>query len=189
MVATRRADDRELMLALGSDVGAFEVFYRRHVGRVSAYAARRCASAADVADVVAQTFVRLFEVADRFDPTRGTALAFLFAIEGSVVRDHHRSVRRQRRLVFRLAGRDLLDADDTDRIDTAIDAARAFPAARDLLRTVPEEQGAVLQMVADGVSTTQAAKALGISPGTARVRLFRARRRIREQLANGQEEF
>jgi RNA polymerase sigma factor (sigma-70 family) len=188
MAATRRADDRELMLALSGDVGAFEVFYRRHVGRVSAYAARRCASAADVADVVAQTFVRLLEVADRYDPTRGAPLAYLFAIEGSVIRDHHRTVRRQRRLVFRLAGRDLLDTDDTDRIDKAIDAARVAPAARDLLRTVPEEQSAVLRMVADGVSTTQAAKALGISPGTARVRLFRARRRIRQQMAHGHEE-
>jgi RNA polymerase sigma factor (sigma-70 family) len=188
MASTRWAEDGELLLALGHDVGAFEAFYRRHVGRVSAYAARRCATPADVADVVAQTFVRLLEVADRFDPDRGSPLAYLFAIESSVVHDHHRSARRQRRLVFRLAGRDLLDADDTERIDAAIDAARVAPTARDLLRNVPEEQSAVLRMVADGVSTTQAAKALGISPGTARVRLFRARHRIRQELAQGQEE-
>jgi RNA polymerase sigma-70 factor (ECF subfamily) len=182
MAATRRVDDSELLARLDSDIEAFETFYRRHVSRVSAYAARRCTSAADVADVVAQSFVRLFEVAHRFDPSRGAPLAFVFAITANVIRDHHRMLRRQRGLVQRLAGRDLLDADETERIEAAIDAARAAPEALDILRRAPEEQTAVLWMVADGASTAQAAQALGISPVAARVRLLRARRRARALL-------
>lgn len=183
MTGTRDVDDGELLTALADDVEAFEVFYRRHVGRISAYAARRCGSAEDVADVVAQTFVRLLQVGRRYDPMRGAPLAYVFAVAANVVNDYHRSARRQRELVFRMAGRDLLDADDIERIESVMDAASSAPAARAALRSIPEGQGAVLQMVADGVSTTQAAKALGISPATARVRLFRARRTLRERLA------
>jgi len=182
MATTPTVEDAELLVALPHDIDAFEIFYRRHVGRISAYAARHCRSAADVADVVAQTFVRLFEVADRYDPSRGAPLAFVFTVAANVARDHQRSAKRQRRLVFRLAGRDLLDADETERIETAIDAARAAPAARDVLRDGPEDQSTVLRMVADGASTAQVARRLGISPGAARVRLFRARRRVRRQL-------
>jgi hypothetical protein len=64
--------DADLLVALPHDLGAFEAFYERYVDRVTAFAARRCSCAGDVADVVAQTFVRLLEVADRSDPTRVT---------------------------------------------------------------------------------------------------------------------
>ncbi|HEY3144184.1 MAG TPA: RNA polymerase sigma factor [Acidimicrobiales bacterium] len=181
--------DGELLGALGHDIDAFEKFYRRHVARVSAFAARRCSSPADVADVVAQTFVRLHEVADQYDSDRGAPRGFVFAVAANVINDHHRAAKRQRLLVFRRAGRDLLDADETDRIAGAIDAARAAPAARDALRSGPEDQSAIVALVAAGVSTTQAARDLGISPVTARVRLFRARRRLRSAMAHHVEDI
>jgi hypothetical protein len=41
-------------VALPHDLGAFGAFYERYVDRVTAFAARRCSCAEDVADVVAQ---------------------------------------------------------------------------------------------------------------------------------------
>lgn len=62
--------DTELLAALPGDVAAFEAFYSRHVDQVAAFAAKRCGTAADVADVVALTFVRLLDAAPRYEPER-----------------------------------------------------------------------------------------------------------------------
>ena len=182
------ADDAQLMAAAATDIGAFEELYRRYVYRVTAFAARRCASAEDVADVVAQTFVRLLRVADRYEPARGGPEAFVQAIAANLARDQQRGARRQRALVSRLSGRDLLGPDDTERIEAAIDAARTGPAVRAALDGVPDGEGAVLRLVAGGASPSEAAAALGISPGAARVRLARARQRLRAQLAGHEGE-
>jgi RNA polymerase sigma factor (sigma-70 family) len=180
-------DDAELLAVAGRDVAAFEALYRRYVRRVAAYAARRCATADDVADVVAQTFVRLLLSAGRYDPDRGDPEAFVMAVAANAVRDLHRGTRRRGALVARLSGAMLLDADDTARIDAAIDAARAAPAARAALDGVPPGEREVLQLVADGASPSEAAATLGISPGAARMRLSRARHRVRSRLATDRE--
>lgn len=175
-------DDRALLVRAADDVDAFEAFYRRHVGQVTAYATTRCKCAADVADVVAQTFVRLLSAARTYDPERGEPIGFLLSIARSTVGDHYRGTARQWRLARRLAGRDLLAPDESERIEAAIDAARAAGPVRDALQDVPPAEGEVLDLVADGASPSEAAAALGIPAGTARVRLHRGRRRIRSRL-------
>lgn len=170
------------MVRAADEVSAFETIYRRYVGNVTAYAVSRCASAADAADVVAQTFVRLLQVVDRYDPERGEPIAFIMAVAANVVRDHHRLALRQQRLVHRLAGRDLLTQDDTDRLEAAIDASRRAARAQDAVDGLPLNESNVFALVVQGASPAEAAAELGIPSSTARVRLFRARRRMRAQL-------
>src|SRR5687767_4323409 len=131
MSTADRRSDAELLAASTGDAEAFRAFYDRHFARVTAYAARRCSCAEDVADVVAQTFTHLLSAAPRYDPARGEPAAFLFGIAGNVVRDLHRGRARRQALTARLAGRDLLDDDDVERIESAIDAARAAGAVSD----------------------------------------------------------
>jgi RNA polymerase sigma-70 factor (ECF subfamily) len=174
--------DAALLASLAHDKAAFEAFYRRHVRRVTTFAAGRCATAEDVADVVAQTFVRLLDVADRYDPDRAEPLAFVCAIAANLARDQHRGEARRRALVSKLAGRDLLDPGEVEQIDTAIDAARAVGPVHEALDSVPPGEQEMLRLVAEGRSPGQAAEELGISPGAAWTRLSRARRRVRDQL-------
>lgn len=173
-------DDAALLAAVPHDPAAFATFYRRHVRRVTGFAVGRCTTPEDVADVVAQTFLRLPAAAARYDPTKGDPAAYLLGIAANVVRELGRQQARRRALVHRLRGRDLLDDDDTERIEAAIDAARHAPGLRRALAGVPPGERAVLHLVAEGASPGQAARHLGISPGAARTRLARARRRIRE---------
>jgi DNA-directed RNA polymerase specialized sigma24 family protein len=49
--------DAELVLRLPGDAAAFEELFRRHRRSVVAYATRRCSQPADVADLVAATFL------------------------------------------------------------------------------------------------------------------------------------
>lgn len=179
MSTADRPSDAELLVASTRDAEAFRAFYDRYFARVTGYAARRCSCAEDVADVVAQTFVHLLSAARRYDPARGEPAAFLFGIAGNVVRELHRSRARQQALAARLVGRDLLDDDDIDRLESAIDAARAAEAVSGALGEVSTGERAVLELVAGGRTPSEAAGELGISPGAAWTRLSRARRRLR----------
>jgi len=176
------ASDADLLVALSQDVSAFAAFYDRYFGRVTAFAARRCSSAEDVADVVAQTFVHLLGAAERYDPARGRPAGFVLGIAANVVRELQRSGARRRALVSKLAGRDLLDGDDIERIEAAIDAARTAGALTRALDDVPPGEREMLLLVADGRTPGQAADELGITRGAAWTRLSRARRRLRARV-------
>jgi RNA polymerase sigma-70 factor (ECF subfamily) len=174
--------DADLLVALPEDLAAFEGFYRRYVRRVTAFAAQRCSTAEDVADVVGQTFLRLIDAARRYDPVLGPPAPFVLGIAANVLRDTRRRAARDRALVAKLAGRDLLDADDVERIETAMDAMRTLRGIGPALDAVPSGEQEMLRRVADGRSPAEAAEELGISPGAGRVRLTRARRRIRQHV-------
>jgi RNA polymerase sigma factor (sigma-70 family) len=185
----RMADDAELLVAARTSVAAFETFYRRYVRRVTAFAATRCASAEDAADVVALTFVRLLDALDRYDPERAEPGPFVMGIAANVARDLHRRHSRHQALVARLSGRDLLDSDDTGRVEAAIDAARAAVDVRAALSRVPSAQQEMVRLVADGRTPGEAADELGISPGAGWTRLSRARGRLRRHLPAADEEY
>jgi RNA polymerase sigma-70 factor (ECF subfamily) len=178
MGTVRPVGDAALLAAAAHDVRAFEDFYHRYVRRVTAFAVTRCACADDVADVVALTFVRLLDAAERYEPDRGEPAAYVIGIAANVVRDLQRRQARQHALVAKLSGRDLLDDDDVGRIDAAIDAARATEALQGAIDRVPPGEREMLRLVADGLSPSQAAGELGISPTAGRTRLSRARRRV-----------
>jgi RNA polymerase sigma factor (sigma-70 family) len=83
----------------------------------------------------------------------------------------------------RFRGSALLDEEDAARMDARIDAAaqsRRLYAAMDRLS---EGERAVMELVAiDELTVAEAAAAAGVRPVTARVRLHRARRKLRAEL-------
>lgn len=178
------ASDAALLAVASQDRVAFEALYHRYVRRVTAFAAKRCTSADDVADVVAQTFLRLIGASERYEPERAEVAPFVFGIAANVIRELQRGRSRHRALIARLHGRDLLDGDETERVETAIDAARRARCLHDVLEAASPADQEVLRLVAAGNSPTEAAEELGISPATARVRLSRARRRLRDRAAD-----
>lgn len=180
--------DGDLLVAAATDVEAFERFYRRYVRRVAGFATQRCSSAEDVADVVAQTFARLIGAAARYDPDRGEPAPFLLGIAANVVRDLQRRDARHSAVVARLAGAELLDVDDIERAEAAIDAARAAASVQGALETVPPGEQAMLRLVAEGHDPGEAAAALGISPGAGWTRLSRARKRLRALVSPQRDE-
>src|SRR6186713_2659251 len=150
MSIARHATDAELLAALPDDVGAYERFYRSYVRRVTAFAARRCSCAEDVADVVAVTFVRLLDAARRYDPARGEPASFLLGIAANVIRDQGRRDARHQALVARLSARQQLDDDDIDRIDAALSAAQLTGEMGDALAAIPPGERDMLRLVANG---------------------------------------
>jgi len=169
---------------IAADPDAFEAFYREHVEAVQRFVARRVDDRERAADLTAEIFLAAIASADAYRPRRGTPVAWLFGIARNVVADDRRRRARERRANGEIVGRRLLDDDDVARIEARLDAAARARALYVALDALPESERAVLELVAvDDLPVAQAAAALGIRPVTARVRLHRARRALRAQLA------
>ena len=89
--ARSRAEDAALSAQLANDLaaivrgdhGAFERFYDATLGRVYAVARRICIDPALAEEVTEDVYVQAWREADRFDATRGAALAWLLMMTRS----------------------------------------------------------------------------------------------------------
>lgn len=174
----------------GEDPDAFEAFYREQIDAVENFVTRRVGDRELAADLTADIFVASIESAGTYDAGRGTPTAWLFGIARVVVASRFRRTERERRATARLRGRELLELDETARIDDRIAAHEQSRLLFAAIERLPAGERAVLELVAlDELSIGEAASALGVSDVTARVRLYRARRRMTRELgASGAEE-
>lgn len=167
---------------VGDDATAeFERIYRANFAAVTAYFARRSADPQTVADLTADTFVQVITSLSTFDPRKGTARAWVFGVARRIYATHCEAHSQQRNKVLRLAGRRELAPDHVDDLLDRIDAERAHRALVTELTTLPALDRAVIELVdIAGLGSREAASALGIAPGTVRMRLMRARARLRK---------
>ena len=134
-----------------------------------------------VADLTADTFVAVITGFASFDPRKGTAWAWLFGIAGHVYAAHCAAYSQQQHRLERLAGGRELDQDQVDELLERIDAERAARGLLAELARLPERDRAVIDLVdIAGLQPKEAADALGLPPGTVRMRLMRARARLRK---------
>jgi RNA polymerase sigma-70 factor (ECF subfamily) len=168
---------------IGSDPDAFERFYREHVEAVQRFVVRRVEDPYLAADLTADVFVAVIESAGSYRRGRGEPVAWLFGIARNVVAGERRRNARELRMAARIRGRELVDEHDLAALHERIDRESAGRALYGELRLLPAGERAVLELVAlDGLSVGEAGQALGIGAVAARVRLHRARRRLRCQL-------
>jgi RNA polymerase sigma-70 factor (ECF subfamily) len=167
----------------GGAAAEFERLYRVNVAAVTAYFARRSADPHVVADLTADTFVTAITGFGSFDPGKGTARSWIFGIARHVYAAHCETYGRQQDRLLRLAGRRDLEADQLEELLERIDAERA---GRDLmtgLGLLPDAERALVELVdLAGLRPKEAAIVLGLTPGAVRMRLMRARARLRKHV-------
>ena len=177
---------RNSVARINRDPAAFEAFYLAYFDRVVNFVARRGLSPADLADTVADVFVEAAQSSSSFDPSRGDPLPWLLGIASNRLSSAWRTQRRQRKLVVALSGRELLSEGDYTWLEDKIDAARTGATAEGMLSKLSASERAVVELVdLEGLSTVEASEALCIRPATARMRLTRARRKLRHMLNSG----
>ncbi len=166
------------------DADAFETLYRRHVDQVIRTATSRCTDPHEVGDVVAETFLAVWRNAGSFDASRGTVTQWISGIAAKRFLDLRRNDRRRRAIRERVTGRaDITDFDLAELVEQ-IDARRVADSVGPALARLPWRQRVVFELVAvDGLSVAAAAAALGMSPSAVSMRLSRARRALRSDLA------
>jgi RNA polymerase sigma factor (sigma-70 family) len=155
----------------------FSRLYRAYARDVLAYALPRAAGPENAADVVAETFLvawrRIGDV-----PAGEEGRLWLYGTARRVLANQRRGERRRDRLSLRL-GVELAAA-------VALPPApgREGAALLDALAKLGEEDREVLLLAGwEELRSPQIARVLGISAVAARVRLHRARRRLRAELA------
>ena len=166
----------------GSGAAAdFERIYRAQVDAVTAFFARRSADPQTVADLTADTFVQVIVSFGTFDPGKGSARAWVFGIARRVYAAYCEAHSQQRDKVVRLAGRRELDTDQVGELLDRIDAERAGRRLVIGLTALPALDRHVVELVdLAGLRSKEAAGVLGVSPGAVRMRLMRARARLRK---------
>ncbi len=182
-----RSDAHLLAAAADGDGEAYGAFFLRHSRAVTSYAVRRCDNADDVADLVADTFMIALQASGRYIPETATALPWLYGIARRVLaRQRRRKAGFARLLVKSTHSQVRFQGIEEDSIADAIDATRKAPELQEALDALSQGERDVLELVAfDGLSPTEAAIVLDLTPNAARLKLSRARRHMRGMLAAG----
>jgi len=164
-----------------SESSAVAVVYRDNVGVISSYFARRCSEPQAVADLTSETFVGAITTFSSFDPRRGSVRAWLFGIARRVYADYCAAVANADQANGRLAGQLVLDEDEIEQLSARIDAQAEGRQLLARCARLPEPDRAAIELVdLSGLSYKEAGSILQVSPGALRVRLFRARARLRK---------
>ncbi|MGY2074844.1 RNA polymerase sigma factor [Blastococcus sp. SYSU DS0828] len=159
----------------------FELAYRTWGTAVLRYALRRSDSRDDALDVVAETFAVAWRRRDDLPGEADEVGPWLFGIARLCLANTARSTLRAGRLGQRLAA-SLSDAAVPDPA-TAHEGRADRQLVRRALEQLSLEDRELVTLIAwEGLTPAQAATALGLSAGTARVRLHRARTRLRKVL-------
>lgn len=167
---------------IGTDPDLFDAFYSEHLEDLQRFVARRVGDRERAADLTAEIFLAAIDSAHRYEP-RGTPKSWLYGIARVLVADDRRRQGRERAGAERLRGSALLDEEEAARIDARIDASAQSRRLYEAMDRLPEAERALLELVAiDELTVAEAAAAVGVRAGTARVRLYRARRKLRSEL-------
>ena len=181
--------DEELLAQAGSQPDALEALYRRHVGKTLAFALRRCSTPEEAHDLVAAVWLDVIDSAARFDPAKGRAVPWLFGIAVNLVADKRRRWAREREALQRLGGHRVLDEDAIERLESALDATSLTPTLLVALENLPTAERVAFELVAlEGLSAPEAGEALGLDAAAVRMRLTRARQKLRRAIPEPYEE-
>ena len=161
---------------------SFEAAYRSSGTAVLGYSLRRSASREDALDVVAETFAIAWRRRADLPEDAQEVRPWLFGIARRCLANAARSGRRADRLGARLAEA-FADAAVPDPSTLLEHRAEGRQVREALDQLSPDDRELVSLIAWEGLTPAQAAAALGVSSGAVRVRLHRARTRLRALLS------
>jgi RNA polymerase sigma factor (sigma-70 family) len=159
------------------DAGALGELFVRHGPAVFRYAFRRTADRAEAEDVLSIVFLELWRTRERMIAPNGRALPWLLGIARNVLA-RERADRQRHALILQELRRHAPELDDDDPTDR-LEAEERMRRVRRALAMLGRREREVIELcVWAGLSSQEAAVALGISAVAVRLRLSRARRRL-----------
>jgi len=171
------ADEAERDVVLQMDEDAFKAFYDRNARALWAYLSRLSGDRQHADDLLQETFYRFLRSGASYDSDQHRRNA-LFQIATNLVRDSRRR---------RLTSPALVPAGDEGHADTTDTGVEARAGTRaDLRRALshlrPRDRALLWLAYAHGSSHSEIAATLGVRPGSIKLMLFRARRRLAARL-------
>lgn len=164
------------------DAAALSALYDLAGGAVYGVCRRILRDPADAEEAAGDVFLQVWQKADRFDPERGDALAWLLTLARSRAIDRLRSRGAARKHETGLDERHETASSDPGPEATSSLAQRAT-LVRHALSELPEEQREVLELAYfEGLTHSEIAERLSQPLGTAKSRIRLALQRLRRSL-------
>lgn len=175
------SSDAILLARIASgDKNAFAAFYDRHASRIYGLALKLLRESREADDVLQDIFWQVWTRADQFDPSRGTALAWLVLLARSRCLDALR--RNARRRLSPLHDDHDEPASQTEFVD-GVEQAELAANARQAMALLPEDQRLAIHMAFfSGLSHQEIAQELGAALGTIKTRIRLGMQKLRETL-------
>jgi len=180
---------------MGGDDSALNELMNRHADRLFHYLLRSLQNEEDAADLAQETFVRVYQNRDRFDPQQNFS-TWLYAIASNLVRNRYRWRSRHPQVAL-----DALDeAGGADR-STFLKDGHASPAEelqtdelagtiRKAVAELPEDLRLVIILSEyEDRSNAEIAQILHCTSKAVEMRLYRARHQLRQKLEAVKEEI
>ena len=178
------SDGALVAATLGGDEQAFAHLVRRYLRKAMAVALEHVQTREDAEDVVQDTFRRMLASLDRFDQERSFEPWF-FTILRNTARNaaRRRQVREHEPLAIEQESSQPGPYEQTRRGELRTRLAQA-------IETLPAMQRTCFRLcLVEGLTSAEAASAVGLAESTVRVHVFRARQALQELLAGWREEM
>jgi RNA polymerase sigma-70 factor, ECF subfamily len=175
-----RSDGELLAAVRDRDRGALSELYGRHESWLTVRLAYRCNDRGTVEEAVQDTFVKVWNLAGRYDGS-GEVAAWIWGIG---IRTLLHRMRPRKSLLDRLGSLRPTHApiDVTSAEDQVLLAVQHGDLGGALGSLSPELRSVVQATVLDGLTCEEAARMLDIPTGTVKTRMMRAKRELREAL-------
>jgi RNA polymerase sigma factor (sigma-70 family) len=176
-------NDARLIELSRAEPERFAELFDRYHAEIHGYVSRRLGPGlAD--DVASETFLTAFALRHRYDVAHPSARPWLYGIASNLISRHRRAEVRHYRALAKAVVVESVD-EDAERAAGRLDARTLRVRLAAALAEIGSRDREVLLLVAWAqLSCEEAARALGISAGTARSRLHRARKKTRAALSD-----
>lgn len=171
------------VVAPREDVSAlFAELYRAHFAYVWKTARRLGVSAADIDDVVQETFLTVHRLLDSYE-AKGAARPWLFSVLFRVAQRHHRSQRKRTGLTDEGTNVDSLPGSSARAPDKSAETSETVRLLEEILDALDPDQRAVIVLAEiEEKSLSEIADILGINVNTTASRLRLAREHVEASL-------
>lgn len=176
-------DDGELIARIrAQDRGAFETLFHRYYRRVYGFLLKRLGDASLVEETVIDVFFEIWQNAGAFRAeSRPSTWIFGIAHYKSLAARRHRS-RPQRRAVVPIRAEALQRFPDERPAHAHVEARDQMRRLEQILRTLGPDQRQAAELVwIEGLSHEEAARRLGVTANAVKLRVSRARERVRRE--------
>jgi RNA polymerase sigma factor (sigma-70 family) len=169
--------------ACAGDGAAFAFLFHTHQARVYRRAVTLVVRVHDAEEITAAAFFELWRKRKSVRLVDGSVLPWLLVTTVNLARNQRRGAGRYRQLIDSLPRDDAVNAESVAVAN--VEAELLGVRLTEALGRVSAIDAALLVLtVLDELSIVDAAKAIGLKPGTARMRLHRARLRLQADLAD-----
>jgi len=171
----KNTSDETLMQQIqGGDHQAFARLIDRHLETLHGFAQRMLGNPTDADDIIQETFLRVWQKAEKWQPTTAKVSTWLHSITHNLCIDFYR---RDKGEMVNITDVELIDPHQPDDSRQQEEVAREIKAA---LQQLPENQrSAIILCHYQDLSNREAAQVLGISVSALESLMARGRRKLR----------